>query len=150
MQKEFDDFEQCIRDLREFVIKNTSDWGSPNRLQLQLDHVTASDDLEELSESGKMLAKEQILTQNAADDLTRKVDHLAGKLKNLNGRNSEMIERMKNCITVLDDVGFDMQKLDAVFESVESRLNAFVRSENVETADADRITLEALLEDLNQ
>ncbi|VDN26443.1 unnamed protein product [Gongylonema pulchrum] len=110
----------------------------------------ASDDLEELSESGKMLAKEQILTQNAADDLTKKVDDLAGKLKNLSGRNSEMIERMKNCITVLDDVGFDMQKLDAVFESVESRLNAFVRSENVETADADRITLEALLEDLNQ
>lgn len=57
---------------------------------------------------------------------------------------------MKNCIAVLDDVGSDMQKLDAVFESVESRLNAFVQSENVETADADRATLEALLDDLNK
>ncbi|OZC12596.1 hypothetical protein X798_00227 [Onchocerca flexuosa] len=40
LQKEFDDFECCIRDLREFVVKNTSDWGTPNRLQLQLDHIT--------------------------------------------------------------------------------------------------------------
>ncbi|VDN06694.1 unnamed protein product [Thelazia callipaeda] len=42
LQKEFDDFEHCIRNLREFVIKNTSDWGSPNRLQLQLDHITVA------------------------------------------------------------------------------------------------------------
>lgn len=42
LQKEFDDFEYCIRDLREFVVKNTSDWGTPNRLQLQLDHITVN------------------------------------------------------------------------------------------------------------
>ncbi|KAM3720398.1 Dystrophin-1 [Dirofilaria immitis] len=214
LQKEFDDFECCIRDLREFVAKNTSDWGTPNRLQLQLDHITnqfedlmarfvefkqpigleeraerlsrevsdmensvdemtgvqaesckqaldhtkeitrrlamAQMHLEELTESGKMFVKEQILTPNAAQILTERVNKLDKKLKNLSTRNTEMAERMQNCIISLDALNSDMQKLDAVFESVESRLNAFVQSENIETIDADRITLEELLEDLNQ
>ncbi|KAL3998482.1 EF hand family protein [Acanthocheilonema viteae] len=213
LQKEFDDFEYCIRDLREFVVKNTSDWGTPNRLQLQLDHITnqfedlmarfvefkqpigleeraerlsreisdmensvdeltgvqaesckqaldhtneiarrlamARTHLEELAESGKMFAKEQILTPIAAEVLDQKVSKLDEKLKNLGARNTEMVERMQNCVTSLDALNHDMKKLDAVFESVESRLNAFVRSENIETADADRSTLEELLEDLN-
>uniref|UniRef100_A0A915Q5I9 RNA helicase n=1 Tax=Setaria digitata TaxID=48799 RepID=A0A915Q5I9_9BILA len=214
LQKEFDDFEHCIRDLREFVIKNTSDWGTPNRLQLQLDHITnqfedlmarfvefkqpigleeraerlsreisdmensvdeltgvqaesckqaldhaseitrrlamARMHLEELTESAMMFVKEQILTPSAAQVLDKKVSKLDEKLKNLSSRNAEMAERMQNCITTLDALNNDMRKLDAVFESVESRLNAFAKSENVETADADRATLEELLEDLNR
>lgn len=65
-------------------------------------------------------------------------------------KNTEMAERMQNCVTSLDALNTDMKKLDAVFESVESRLSAFVRSENVETVDADRSTLEELLEDLKK
>lgn len=65
-------------------------------------------------------------------------------------KNNEMAERLKNCVTSLDALNNDMKKLDAVFESVESRLNAFVQSENIETVDADRSTLEELLEDLNK
>ncbi|CAG9538020.1 unnamed protein product [Cercopithifilaria johnstoni] len=213
LQKEFDDFEYCIRDLREFVIKNTSDWGTPNRLQLQLDHITnqfedllarfvefkqpvgleeqaerlsreisdmensvdeltgvqaesckqaldhtneitrrlamARTHLKELTESGKMFTKEQILTPTAAQILNQKVSKLDEKLKNLSTRNSDMAERMQNCIASLDALNNDMKKLDAVFESVESRLSAFVQSENIETVDADRSTLEELLEDLN-
>lgn len=61
-----------------------------------------------------------------------------------------MAERMQNCVMSLDVLNNDMKKLDAVFESVESRLNAFVRSENIETVDADRTTLEELLDDLNK
>lgn len=57
---------------------------------------------------------------------------------------------MQNCVMSLDVLNNDMKKLDAVFESVESRLNAFVRSENIETVDADRTTLEELLDDLNK
>ncbi|EJD75751.1 hypothetical protein LOAG_17162 [Loa loa] len=214
LQKEFDDFECCIRDLREFVLKNTSDWGTPNRLQLQLDHITnqfedlmakfvefkqpigleeraerlsreisdmensvdeltgvqaesckqaldhtneitrrlamARTHLEELTESGKMFAKEQILMPTAVQVLSKKVSKLDEKLKNLSERNIEMTERMQNCVMSLDALNNDMKKLDAVFESVESRLNAFVRSENIETVDADRATLEELLEDLNK
>uniref|UniRef100_A0A1I8EJT8 Calponin-homology (CH) domain-containing protein n=1 Tax=Wuchereria bancrofti TaxID=6293 RepID=A0A1I8EJT8_WUCBA len=214
LQKEFNDFEYCINDLREFVVKNTSDWGTPNRLQLQLDHITnqfedlmarfaefkqpigleeraerlsreisdmensvdeltgvqaesckqaldhtneitrrlamARMHLDELTESGKMFAKEQILTPTAAQVLDKKVSKLDEKLKNLSARNTEMAERMENCVISLDTLNNDMKKLDAVFESVESRLNAFVRSENIETVDADRATLEELVEDLNK
>ncbi|VDM97496.1 unnamed protein product [Thelazia callipaeda] len=110
----------------------------------------AKTDLEELTESGKMFVKEQILTPNAAQVLTKKANKLDEKLQNLSERNIEMAERLKNCISVLDALNGDMRKLDAVFESVESRLNAFVRSESIETADADRATLEALLDDLNR
>ncbi|VDO20139.1 unnamed protein product [Brugia timori] len=214
LQKEFNDFEYCISDLREFVVKNTSDWGTPNRLQLQLDHITnqfedlmarfaefkqpigleeraerlsreisdmensvdeltgvqaesckqaldhtseitrrlamARIHLDELTESGKMFAKEQILTATAAQILDKKISKLDEKLKNLSARNTEMAERMENCVISLDVLNNDMKKLDAVFESVESRLNAFVRSENIETVDADRATLEELVEDLNK
>lgn len=61
-----------------------------------------------------------------------------------------MAERMRNCVISLDTVTLDMKKLDALFESVETRLNAFVRSENIETVDADRETLKELLVDLDR
>lgn len=81
LQTEFDEFERCIRNLREFVAKSASDWGSSTRLQLQLDHVTGQ--FEELmtrfvefkqpiglEEKTERVARETAEMENSVDELT--------------------------------------------------------------------------------
>uniref|UniRef100_A0A915ACG1 Dystrophin n=1 Tax=Parascaris univalens TaxID=6257 RepID=A0A915ACG1_PARUN len=81
LQAEFDDFERCIRSLRDFVAKNASDWGSSERLQLQLDHVASQ--FEELTtrfvefkqpigleEKAERIARETAEMENSVDELT--------------------------------------------------------------------------------
>uniref|UniRef100_F1KPP3 Dystrophin-1 n=1 Tax=Ascaris suum TaxID=6253 RepID=F1KPP3_ASCSU len=81
LQAEFDDFERCIRSLRDFVTKNASDWGSSERLQLQLDHVASQ--FEELmkrfvefkqpiglEEKAERIARETAEMENSVDELT--------------------------------------------------------------------------------
>ncbi|VDK43703.1 unnamed protein product [Anisakis simplex] len=81
LQTEFDDFERCIQSLREFVTKNASDWGSSERLQLQLDHVARQfDDLMAkfvefkqpigLEEKAERIARETAEMENSVDELT--------------------------------------------------------------------------------
>lgn len=66
-------------------------------------------------------------------------------------KNAEMSERMKNCMVLLEEINNDLRKVDAVTKSIESRLKAFsAHSTNAETAEADRVTLQSLLDELNK